>query len=99
MAEESFESWLRGRVPPIPAPFLPHLLERGDGPSGSMGLADRGTEVLSQALERPGRNREAAYYLLAADAFFTYACEAVAREGDVRAGLDGLLGLVGDRFS
>lgn len=99
MPEETLESWLRGRAPPIPAPFLPHLLEEGDGPLGSMGLTDRGTEALSRALERPGRIREAAYFLLAADAFFTYACEAAAREGNVRVGLEGLLGLLGDRFS
>ncbi|MCJ7627247.1 MAG: hypothetical protein MUO50_02550 [Longimicrobiales bacterium] len=62
-------------------------------------MTDRGTQALSRALERPGRIRESAYFLLAADAFFTYACEAVAREGNVRAGLEGLLGLLGDRFS
>ncbi len=99
MLEETLESWLRGRAPPIPAPFLPHLLEGGDGPTGSMALTDRGTEALSRALERPGRIRESAYHLLAADAFLTYACEAVAREGDVQANLEGLLGRLVDRFS
>ena len=58
-----------------------------------------GVEALSRALEKPGRNRETAFELLAADAFLTYACEAVAQEADVGAGLEGLLERLGDRFN
>jgi hypothetical protein len=99
MSEETLEVWLRGRVPRIPAPFLPHLLEGGEGPSGAMELSAQGAEAMSRALERPGRNRDAAFLLLSADAFFTYACEAVVQERDVQAGLEGLLERLGGRFS
>jgi len=99
MSAKTLEVWLRGRVPRIPAPFLPYLLQYGEGPLGAMGLSARGTEALSHALELPGRDREAAFHLLAADAFFTYACEEVVQEGHVQAGLEGLLEQLGDRFS
>ena len=99
MSEEPLEVWLQSRVPRIPAPFLPHLREDGEGPSGALELAALGANALGRALERPGRNREAALHLLAADAFFTYACEAVLPEGDVQAGLERLLERLGDRFS
>jgi hypothetical protein len=99
MPEETLEVWLQSRDPRIPVPFLPHLLENGDGPSGALDLAALGTDALTRALERPGRNREAAFHLLVADAFFTYACETLLPEGDVQAGLEGLLERLGDRFS
>ena len=104
MSEETLERWLLGRVPLLPTPFLPHLLggEEGllqsEGCSVASDLATRGTVALGLALERPGRVREAAFQLLAADAFFTYACEAAALEEDVRSGLEGILMRSGDRF-
>ena len=99
MSEKTLEDWLQGRIPSIPAPFLPRLLEYGKGPPEGTYLSALAAEALSQALEEPGRNREAAFKLLAADAFLTYACEAVAQEADVGAGLEGLLDRLGDRFS
>ena len=99
MSEKTLEVWLRDRVPRIPPPFLPYLLQYGEGPLGAMELSARGTEALSRALERPGRNRDAAFHLLAADAFFTYACEAVVQGRHVQAGLESLLEHLGDRFS
>ena len=42
------------------------------------GLAHR-----DEAEARPGRDREAAYQLLAADALITYACEAASESADV----------------
>jgi len=99
MSEETLEGWLQSRVPRIPAPFLSQLRENGEGPSGALELATLGTDALGRVLERPGRSREAALHLLTADAFFTYACEAVLPEGDVQAGLEGLLERLGGRFS
>jgi hypothetical protein len=51
----------------------------------------RGEEALSRSLQRTGRDREAAFLLLAADAFFTYACEAMAEADDPGRGLEDLL--------
>lgn len=39
-------------------------------------LGGRGMRALREALERPGRDRPAAFRLLAADAYLTWACEA-----------------------
>ncbi len=86
-------------MPEIPAPFLPHLLEDGGGTANAKELAERGEESLGRALRQSGRSREAAFHLLAADAFLTYACEVLAWEGDVRSGLEDLLQHLGDRFS
>jgi hypothetical protein len=73
---------LASREPPPP----PELLEwlpavRGQG-SLIEALAAAGRETLSRALERPGRDREAAFLLLTADALTTYACEAAAGAAD-----------------
>ena len=88
MDKETLEVWLRDREPRIPEPFLPLLLEEGAGSAGSEDLLAQGTEALRRVLERPGRNRESAFHLLTADAFLTYSCEAVVREGDVSGGLE-----------
>lgn len=61
-------------------------------------MASLGVEELKAALRSLGRNREAAFHLLAADAFLTYTCEALAREEDPKAGLDRLLQRVGGEF-
>jgi len=99
MSENTLEEWLQGRIPSVPAPFLPRLLEGGKGPPEGVYLSALGMEALSRALEGPGRNRETAFELLAADAFLTYACEAVAQGADVRVGLESLLERLGNRFS
>ena len=98
MSKVILEDWLRRRIPPIPSPFLPYLLGE-EGVLDSLDLAGRGAASLSKALGRPGRNRGAAFHLLAADALLTYACEAVARHPDPKASLETLLEGLGDRFS
>ena len=98
MIKETLEVWLRDRKPRIPDQFLPHLLGSGDESNAAAGLVELGTEALGRALERPAGNHEAAFQLLAADAFLTYACEAVVQTGDVRTGLEEVLGSLGDRF-
>jgi hypothetical protein len=49
---------------------------------------------LEEAVTRPGRDREAAYRLLAADALITYGCEAASEAADIRAALREVLGRV-----
>jgi hypothetical protein len=62
-------------------------------------MMGRGEEALRRALETPGRVRAAAYHLLVADAFLTWACEAMAREADAGPALESLVRDVGDRLS
>jgi len=98
MSKVTLEDWLRLRAPPVPASFLPHLLEAGEGFHEPLDLAGRGAASLAKALRRPGRDREAAFHLLSADAFLTYACEAVAQDWDPKASLEAVLEGLGDRF-
>ena len=98
MTNKELEVWLQAREPRMPDPFLPHLLESGGEISGAGGLVERGAEALGRALERPAGNHAAAFQLLSADAFLTYACEAVVQDGDVPRGLEEILGRLGDRF-
>jgi hypothetical protein len=97
MSITTMESWLRSRVPGIPSEFLPHLLDfgRAEAPTAE-GLEAMGKEAITGALERPGRDREAAFALLAGDAFLTYACEASAEDdGDVGGALMGIINRLG----
>ena len=96
---EPLAHWLSRRVPEIPEPFLHHLLP-GEPRihQGAEALLDAGFERIRQALASPGRNRKAAFHLLAGDALLTYACEAAAEEEDPGRVLGTLLGRLGDRF-
>lgn len=99
MSAETLEQWLRDRTPQAPAPFLPHLLGREEEPfEGSQQLEAAGAEGILRALKLPGRNRSAAFELLAGDALLTYACEALAQEEDPGSRLELLLKKLGDRF-
>jgi hypothetical protein len=99
MSEKSLEDWLEEREPGIPAPFLPHLVGDPPGQAGLEELTDLGVGALRRALLRPGRDRAAAFDLLAADAFLTYACEGATMEGNVPGALEAILNQVGERFS
>lgn len=98
MSHKELEVWLSRLEPPIPGPFLPILLEERTGEVHDFDLAVRGGDRLEEALALPGRTREAAFHLLAADAFITYACESVAGGPEPRTSLQELLELLGDRF-
>ncbi|GMR12326.1 MAG: hypothetical protein BMS9Abin29_0515 [Gemmatimonadota bacterium] len=84
--------WIGRRNPPAPEAFLPWLdappADMDDIPSALLELA---LVSLDEALARPGRNREGALHLLAADGFLTYACEAATETEDVGATLRSLL--------
>jgi hypothetical protein len=93
------EAWLSERTPEVPKQFLPHLLAAGGEASADPEqLGQIARECLVRALSRPGRDRGAAFDLLTADAFLTYACEALTEEGDVGRGLETLIGQWGARF-
>jgi hypothetical protein len=92
MRSKTLASWLAERTPDVPAPLLPHLLPSGGQfVASSVELGRRGGEAVSRALKKLGRDREAAFDLLAGDALLTYACEALAERGDVGAGLEALI--------
>lgn len=95
---DSPNDWLATRMPPAPDE-LKAWLEVSDGganPDGEMtslpgSLVVSGLAHLDEAVAMPGRDREAAYKLLAADALITYACEAASEAVDVQAVLDEVL--------
>ena len=93
---DSAIDWLATRTPPAPDE-LKGLLEVSGGRAASVAetLLMAGLLRLEEALARPGRDRESAYRLLAADALVTYGCEAASEAADVR----GVLRDVLDRVS
>jgi hypothetical protein len=95
-AEDEFRRWLSTRKPAVPESFLSHLLGEGPGSLDPWGLAGRGEGALQRVLEAPGRVRAAAFHLLVADAFLTWACEAMAREPDGGLALESLVRELGD---
>ena len=84
-------TWIEGRRPAAPMDLGRWL--RADAESGSM--TERITllarTALDEARAQPGRVRECAFHLLAADALVTYACEAALEEGDPPAALRRIL--------
>jgi len=75
-------AFLAQRVPPPPAPLATWLdgVETGEDATATE-LLRVGLGELNTARSVPGRVRESAFHLLAADALITYACE-VALEGE-----------------
>ncbi len=99
---DSTVDWLAAREPPAPDELKAWLKIRNVG-SDSDGEPDTsvpecllraGLLHLEEAVARPGRDREAAYQLLAADALYTYGCEAASEAADVRGVLRDALGRV-----
>ena len=87
-------AWLDARRPEAPAELRSALDSCVEGhESGSVSEVFRGAALrsLDSALVRPGRVRESAFELLAADALLTFACEAALEREDPRSGLTGLL--------
>jgi len=92
------EVWLSGRLPPAPE-AMSAWLGQGDVEVAPLAqaLVNRGRRRLNDAVRNPGRNREAAYHHLTADAQQTYACEAAATEtNDVGEELRRVLRRIGD---
>lgn len=93
--------WVATRTPPAPDELKAWFKIPGDNwdPDGgvasvSESLLRAGLLHLEDAVGRPGRDREAAYHLLAADALVTYGCEAASEAVDVRGVLREALGRV-----
>ena len=86
--------WLATRTPPAPDELKAWLEIPDDGmrPDGGVdsvpgSLLKAALVHLEDAMVRPGRDREAAYQLLAADALITYGCEAASEATGVRGAL------------
>ncbi len=98
---KTLEEWFSERVPDIPEPFLPFLLAEKGTPFSPDVLVEKAEESLSRALQGSGIGREAAFHLLAADAFLTYACEVAAEEpskDNLPGELEALLARFGKHF-
>ncbi len=84
-------TWIAARQPAAPMDLRPWL--HTDVESGSM--TERITllarTALDEARANPGRVRQSAFDLLAADALVTYACEAALDEADPSAALRTIL--------
>ena len=77
-------TWLGSRTPRPPERFEPWLQEVGGGGHGLVDeLVRAANKALEEALARAGRDRTAAFHLLAAGAFYTYACEAAAEQEEL----------------
>ena len=75
--------WVATREPPAPDELRAWLKIPDGGPVASERLLGVGLLHLEEAVARPGRDREAAHQLLAADALITYGCEAASEALDV----------------
>ena len=76
-------AWLDTRRPTVPDGLKDWLAVDDDLPLSVAGLADLGIAALGCADVSRRLDRHAAFRLLAADAFLTYACEAAVDEPDV----------------
>jgi len=83
----ALDSWLADRRPPPPRDLRSSLRVDDDGGSFDAVLATAARARLDDARSRPGRIRENAFHLLAADALLTYACEAALESEDPEAAL------------
>ena len=106
MANDSMGTWISSRRPPVPGAFQSRLEVSADevlapGVDGRLPerLADAGARRLAQAMERPGKDRESAFLLLAADGLVTYACEAAADTVDPARALEDVLARVVEKTS
>ena len=98
---DSAFDWVATRTPPAPDELKVWLKIPGDNSDPDGGVASvpecllrAGLLHLEKAVGRPGRDREAAYQLLAADALVTYGCEAASEAANVRGVLREVLGRV-----
>lgn len=75
-------AWLDTRRPAVPEALKEWLAVDNGLPLSVSGLADLGITALDRAEVARRLDRRAAFQLLAADAFLTYACEAAIDEPD-----------------
>lgn len=81
------------RRPPPPAALASWVRRFGDTEVEARGevLLQGALRALEAAMDRPGRDRDGAFALLAADALLTWACEDAACSADPETELSGIL--------
>ena len=79
----ALRNWLDARRPAVPDGLKEWLAVEGEVAVSVAGLADLGIAALDRAEVARQLDRHAAFQLLAADAFLTYACEAAVGEPEV----------------
>ena len=67
--------WIDERQPPVPPAFRLYL--EAPGPASPDGFAAAAAAAMEACARRDPKDRAAAFSLLAADAFITYACQLV----------------------
>lgn len=87
------KSTFADRIPPPPSDVV-EWMDRFGGEESTM--IDGAMLALSAAIDRPGRNRDGAYALLAADGLLTYAVEDAARTADPDGALREILARVSE---
>ena len=87
----TLRDWLDARHPDVPEALRGWLAVDDELPPSADGLTGAGLASLDRARVGGRLDRAAAFHLLAADAFLTYACEAAAEEADVASCLDLIL--------
>lgn len=88
----TLEEWISGRRPPVPGGFAAWMRpERPEAPCGPGALAGEARDALARTLAMDPDERDAAFHLLAADGFATWACEAALEGDDPEGALDGIL--------
>jgi len=90
-------SWLAARRPVAPMSMDAWLESAHESGSVLSELTSAGGAALDHALAHPGRARDSAFHLLAADALITYACEAALDSDDPDAALSGIVAAVARR--
>lgn len=94
----SVVTWIAGRRPVPVMPLERWIVPEYQGAESLVGsLTGLATAALDSALSLPGQQREGAFHLLAADALFTYACEAALEAEDVEGALRGVLRSASER--
>lgn len=71
--------WIDQRQPPVPPAFRPYL--EAAGPASPDGFAAAAAAAMEACAQMDPNDRAAAFSLLAADAFITYACQQLLLNG------------------
>lgn len=92
----TIDEWMDGQEPAVPAEFRPWLAAAG--PLSVDALLDAADSEVTKCAAHSSRDRRAAFHLLAADAYLTYACALGVAQGADGAALGELARRVARRW-
>ena len=84
-------SWIASRQPPAPMSLDRWVTDAHPRADATDALTRVAVAAMTEARRAPGRVRESAFALLAADALFTWACEAALESDDAEDALGRVL--------